>query len=233
MDQSYLKTTWKQRLVIIIITVLMLGITLATYIGLVVSGNGSSSNKSNADSSKMNELYEKYSAKSQEVNSAASAIAANYIEDLKNYKANVKSFNEESANTSGLHTEDFKSGDGTEITEEWHDYYAYYIGYCADESVFDSSFDSYENPTTLKSPISGAQNLIAGWTQGVLGMKVGGVRQITIPGELAYGESREICGGTNKPLRFIIMAVEPGEEIRKLNNELNEIIAEYEAASAQ
>ena len=99
--------------------------------------------------------------------------------------------------------------------------------------MFDSSFDSFENPTTLKSPISGNKSLIAGWSQGVLGMKVGGVRQITIPGELAYGETREICGGTNKPLRFIIMAIEPGEDYRKLNSELEEIIAEYSAASSK
>ncbi|MBR3323408.1 FKBP-type peptidyl-prolyl cis-trans isomerase [Candidatus Saccharibacteria bacterium] len=125
-----------------------------------------------------------------------------------------------------------KVGDGTEVTSEWQDYFAYYIGYCADESVFDSSFDSYENPTTLKAPISGNQSLIAGWSQGVLGMKVGGVRQITMPGELAYGETREICGGTNKPLRFIIMAIEPGEDYRKLNSELNDIIAEYSAAAS-
>ncbi|MBQ9020262.1 FKBP-type peptidyl-prolyl cis-trans isomerase [Candidatus Saccharibacteria bacterium] len=171
-------------------------------------------------------------AKSTELDNAAKSISPQYYDSLLAYKPSVKSFNEESANTSGLQSEDLKLGDGTEVTDSWKDYYAYYIGYCADESVFDSSFDSYENPTTLKAPISGSQSLIAGWTQGVLGMKVGGVRQITVPGELAYGETREICGGTNKPLRFIIMAVDPGEEVRNLSKELNDIISEY-TASAQ
>lgn len=232
MDQSYLKTSWKQRLAIIAIAVLLLGITVATYIGLVISNNASKSSSS-TDTSKTDEIYQRYTAKSEELNALSSSIASNYFDAMKGYKSNVKGYNEESANNSGLQKEDIKVGDGTEVTEEWKDYYAYYIGYCADESVFDSSFDSFENPTTLKSPISGNKSLIAGWSQGVLGMKVGGVRQITIPGELAYGETREICGGTNKPLRFIIMAIEPGEDYRKLNSELEEIIAEYSAASSK
>lgn len=230
MDQKYLKTSWKQRLAIVTIAVLLLGITVATYIGLVISNNASKSGSS--DTSKTDEIYQRYTAKSDELNTLASSIATNYFDEFKGYKSNVKSYNEESANSSGLQTEDIKVGDGAEVTEEWKDYFAYYIGYCADESVFDSSFDSYESPTTLKSPISGNQSLIAGWSQGVIGMKVGGVRQITMPGELAYGETREICGGTNKPLRFIIMAIEPGEDYRKINAELDEIIAEYSAASS-
>ena len=232
MDQSYLKTSWKQRLAIIAIAVLLLGITIATYIGLVLSGNSSnSSDSSAADTSELDAIYERYTAKSDELNAAAASLSPQYFDQMVAYKSEVKGFNEESANNSGLQTVDLKEGDGTEVTEEWNDYYAYYIGYCADETIFDSSFDNYENPTSLNAPISGSQDLIAGWTQGVIGMKVGGVRQLTIPGELAYGESREICGGTNKPLRFILMAVEPGEEVRKLSNELTEIIAEYNAAA--
>ena len=232
MDQNYLKTSWKQRLSIIAIAILLLGITVATYIGLVISNNASKSSSSSTDTSKTDEIYQRYTAKSEELNTLSTSIAPTYFEEFKGYKSNVKAYNEESANGSGLQTEDIKVGDGTEVTSEWQDYFAYYIGYCADESVFDSSFDSYENPTTLKAPISGNQSLIAGWSQGVLGMKVGGVRQITMPGELAYGETREICGGTNKPLRSIIMAIEPGEDYRKLNSELNDIIAEYSAAAS-
>jgi len=48
---------------------------------------------------------------------------------------------------------------------------------------FDSSWDRGES---IAFPLNG---LIAGWQEGIPGMKVGGRRQLTIPPALAYGES--------------------------------------------
>ena len=48
----------------------------------------------------------------------------------------------------------------------------------------------------------------------------GGVRELTIPSELAYGSTQEICGGTNSPLKFVIKAIEPTEPLATLMNEL-------------
>lgn len=61
---------------------------------------------------------------------------------------------------------------------------AHYTGaLIVDGTIFQSSHD-FGNPVTF--PLSG---VIAGWTQGVPGMKVGGVRRLIIPAEMAYGPS--------------------------------------------
>ncbi len=62
---------------------------------------------------------------------------------------------------------------------------------------FDASWDRGE---TIRFPLAG---LIAGWQEGIPGMRVGGRRQLVIPPALAYGEtgSHRLAGRT---LVFII-----------------------------
>ncbi len=59
---------------------------------------------------------------------------------------------------------------------------AHYTGaLCADGTIFQSSHDRGQ-PVTF--PLD---QVIAGWTEGVPGMKVGGTRRLIIPANMAYG----------------------------------------------
>ena len=62
-----------------------------------------------------------------------------------------------------------------------------YTGMLTDGTVFDSNVDpkfQHVQPFTFTL---GAGQVIAGWDQGVLGMKVGEKRHLVIPANLAYG----------------------------------------------
>ena len=59
----------------------------------------------------------------------------------------------------------------------------HYVGTLTNGTKFDSSYDRGQ-PYSFQI---GAGRVIAGWDQGVAGMKIGGKRRLTIPPSLAYG----------------------------------------------
>jgi FKBP-type peptidyl-prolyl cis-trans isomerase len=82
-----------------------------------------------------------------------------------------------------LKIEDLKVGTGAEAKAGQH-VTVHYVGTLTNGSKFDSSRDRNEGfDFTL-----GAGQVIKGWDQGVAGMKVGGLRKLTIPPELGYGK---------------------------------------------
>ena len=83
---------------------------------------------------------------------------------------------------SGLEYEDVMIGTGTEAKAGMQ-ITAHYHGTLADGSVFDSSIERKE-PFGFRL---GAGQVIKGWDEGIVGMKVGGKRRLVIPAELAYG----------------------------------------------
>ena len=83
---------------------------------------------------------------------------------------------------SGLRYQDLTKGDGAEATAG-KSVQVHYTGWLPNGEKFDSSRDRNE-------PFSftlGAGQVIAGWDEGVAGMKVGGRRKLVIPPDLAYG----------------------------------------------
>ena len=91
--------------------------------------------------------------------------------------------NKEIVMENGLKIEDVKLGTGAEA-KEGNMITAHYTGTLLDGTKFDSSLDR-GTPFSFQL---GSGQVIAGWDQGVLGMKVGGKRKLTIPPDLAYGE---------------------------------------------
>ncbi|MGO3702164.1 MAG: FKBP-type peptidyl-prolyl cis-trans isomerase [Candidatus Saccharimonadales bacterium] len=94
-------------------------------------------------------------------------------------------------------------GDGAEVAEG-ATITAHYTGaLCKDGTIFQSSHD-FGDPVTF--PLN---RVIAGWTNGVPGMKAGGTRRLIIPSEMAYGSVRAAANiPPNSDLVFDIELVE-------------------------
>ncbi len=84
---------------------------------------------------------------------------------------------------SGLQYQDVAVGNGDEAGEG-KVAVVHYTGWLTDGTKFDSSRDRGE---PFSFPGGGGQ-VIAGWDEGVAGMKVGGRRKLVIPASLGYGE---------------------------------------------
>ena len=81
---------------------------------------------------------------------------------------------------SGLYLEDFEEGSG-DPAAAGHLVEVSYIGYLSNGSTFDSG----QFPFTL-----GSGQVVAGFDEGVTGMRVEGVRRMIIPPSLAYGNTQ-------------------------------------------
>ncbi len=225
MDEKQLKTSVWQRVIIVIVAILLLGSTVLTYMFIVMS----SSSSQQSSEEKLAQLEAEYTAKGKELNEAAKPLSDQYFKEFNSYTNRIKSYNATTANNEKLKIEDLKVGTGKQLTEGDYDYMAYYVGWCADGTIFDSSFQyadddtDKETPIALNAPYANPSSMIEGWMQGVIGMKVGGVRQLSIPGELAYGDTRsDVCGQSNAPLKFIVMALETDDTIKQKREEVNQ-----------
>ena len=85
--------------------------------------------------------------------------------------------------SNGLAVEDVKIGDGQEV-EKFNIVTVNYTGLLENGTKFDSSLNPGRSPFRFTV---GAGQVIKGWDEGLMGMKIGGKRKLTIPPELGYG----------------------------------------------
>lgn len=104
----------------------------------------------------------------------------------------------------GLIIEDMKIGEGYEVKPSGT-VVALYHGTVKDTgAIFDSAFERSE---PISFPLDG---VITGWKKGVPGMKVGGIRKLTIPAAMAYGDNPPPGAGipAKADLVFVIQLVD-------------------------
>lgn len=189
-------TSKSQRIGIWVIAGVLLVGTIGSFAAMIFQ----TENQKN-DQAAYNKALEEYTKEQQK---RADELSAKYYPELKTYEATPAAFDAAQVTGTEVTTKDLKQGDGAEITAE-STYEAYYIGWNPKGKIFDSSLSGEK----LKAPLTVSQgSVIPGWTKGVTGMKMGGIREITIPSDLAYGEKG---GGDdippNTPLKFIVMVL--------------------------
>lgn len=99
----------------------------------------------------------------------------------------------------GLVIEDYADGEGR-VAATGDKVFVHYTGTLDDGTVFDSSV-----PRNKPLPfVLGNKMVIDGWDLGIVGMKVGGLRKLIIPAELAYGERSKGKIPANSRLTFTV-----------------------------
>ena len=103
---------------------------------------------------------------------------------------------------SDLVIEDLKDGDGAEAGAG-DTVKAHYVG------VAHSTGEEFDASWNRGAPLEfrlGVGQVIRGWDEGIIGMRVGGRRRLTIPADLAYGDRG--AGSVIKPGETLIFVVD-------------------------
>ena len=125
---------------------------------------------------------------------AGSPESLTYVPELKVDLASM------TRRPSGLYLKDLAVGTGAEATRG-STVDVHYTGWLASGLEFDSSRGNDPFSFTV-----GGGRVIAGWDEGVEGMKVGGKRLLVLPPDLGYGEAG--AGGVIPPGATLVFEVE-------------------------
>lgn len=211
-----------QRYSIWVILILTVVSTVALYVSSFLQ------TESNSEAQKkQSQVLKKYQDYRKKVEEQTKELSAKYYDSFKEYEKAPVAFN--AASVKELTKKDLKEGNSEEFTDSTTKFQAYYIGWKPDGTVFDGSFENGR----LKSPVVFRKEgkkwgLIEGWSEGLKGMKVGGIRELSIPADKAYGaqgsvnrEDSSKTIGPNTPLKFIVMLIPEFQEIPQPSLEEN------------
>jgi FKBP-type peptidyl-prolyl cis-trans isomerase len=215
-------TSKAQRIGIWIIAGFMAIGTIGSFAIIVLANSNGQQDQARFD--QLSSEYQKANTERQaKVDAQAEELSKQYYETFNQFASRPSTFDKTSVTE--LKTEDLIVGTGDTI-EAGETFTAYYIGWTPDGNVFDGSIDG----DSLKAPytVEGGTGVIEGWTKGVIGMKVGGARELTIPFAQAYGEQGN--GTTipaSSPLKFVVMLVPTPETIPtvEVSKELTDLYA--------
>ena len=199
--------TKTQRIGIWIIAVFMAVGTIGSFVAIVFANENQA-----VDQARINELSAQYQADyevyQEKVDAQAAELSEKYYPLFSPYQSRVSAFNKDAVTE--LTTEDLIIGDGETLTAD-SSFTAYYIGWNPEGTVFDSSIEG----DRLKAPFAVSPgSVIQGWSEGVEGMKIGGIRELTIPSDLTYGETGSGDDiPANTPIKFVLMVIPTPEAI--------------------
>lgn len=174
-----MSTTRSQRIGIWVIAIVLTIGTIGSFFVIIVANDNAK-----LDQRQQQEQYKKLVEKMKKAN-----------KPLEGYEATP--FDKDSVTE--LKTEVLKEGDGADVAAD-STISSNYFGWTYDGSIFDST---NQNGTTTPREFSLAQ-VIKGWTQGLTGQKVGSTVKLTIPADLAYGNTDTGSGQPYGPLMFIV-----------------------------
>ena len=211
-------TAKSQRIGIWIIALVLLAGTLGSFLVLILAPKNQATEQARIEKleSEYQVVYDEYQAKVDAINNKIDTeLSHQYFEEFHQQTSRIAAF--DAGSVTGLTTEDLKIGDG-DVAADDSTYSVYYFGWNPSGKMFDSSFN--EDQTALGSPLDrqstgtwvfpggNTGSVIGGWTEGIVGMKVGGIRELTLPADKAYGEQgsgEDIPANT--PLKFVIMLI--------------------------
>ena len=215
-------TTKGQRIGIWVIAGMMFLGTVGGFVAMMVAPGNEA--KDQAAFKKAQDEYTKATdERKKKVEAQANELSQKYYGKFSEFSSRVGAF--EAGDVKELVKEDLVEGEGAEVKDDTK-LAVYYIGWNAKGEIFDQSIadGKLKAPLNMDGPANTA--VIQGWKEGLIGMKIGGVRELTIPADKAYGDKAQ--GDkipANSPLKFVVMAIEKQANIPE--PEMTELMKKY------